>query len=774
MSPSARAAAAATGGRGVVTADARGGSTGESPPEGHAADAPPEGSRWGGEGPRGDGRRSGDGTDAGPHAERQGSGDFSTGEATHAALELIDQGLDALTSSSFDELDDPELGDLIRRARATRDRIDAVTAEAVTLQRRRTSWRRDGARSQKEWLSEHLGLSRGQASGVLREAEGLAKLPRTRAALARGRLSAGHALVATRAVRDLPAEDHDELDRMVVGEAAAPEPAVGDGTESPADEAPGGADDGDGVADGSGEGEPGDQGSDADDHSGDADDNSGATRRHHGASGNGSPRPPLDPEELRSRLDDYTHAKRGDAMAERERRAWEARRVNASRTADGAPTLDNRLDFVGGETVITAINALAAPKGDDDERTPEQRKADALVELAERALQYDQLPEAGGQRPQVTVVVPLSTLLGEEHAPAAHLDHLGSLSSATARQIACDAEITRVITGPNSAPLDVGRSSRSATRPQRRALAVRDGGCVGCHAPASWCEAHHLRHWADRGSTDLANLCLLCRLCHTHVHQGTRVLVGNATEGFRLEHPSPEATRRRAGSPPDPEGTGRHRKARDPGQAPSGPHGTGHRTSDAGVGRRGAEAGHDATSDSDGPDAEGARNAGRGAGDSEEDRRAAPKVGDPEPEDRASRGESDPGPEDEAARQPRRVSTASESPPTYDRGPTFDSASTYDPGPARDPELGANPRRRAGFEPVVNPPRRAGLKPEADPPSGAASHVRSGNEPSPEDSWRVTPSWTRWASRTQWASVRSHRGRRPPRPGRPAPSSRPG
>ena len=38
--------------------------------------------------------------------------------------------------------------------------------------------------------------------------------------------------------------------------------------------------------------------------------------------------------------------------------------------------------------------------------------------------------------------------------------------------------------------------------------------------PASWCDAHHLVHWADDGPTDLSNAALLCERHHTVVHTG--------------------------------------------------------------------------------------------------------------------------------------------------------------------------------------------------------------------------------------------------------------
>jgi hypothetical protein len=171
-----------------------------------------------------------------------------------------------------------------------------------------------------------------------------------------------------------------------------------------------------------------------------------------------------------------------DSLAARQERAWNTRRLNATRTGDDGAVLEAKLDKVGTEIVLTALAPLAVPQGEDDDRTAEQRRADALVELARRALDGG-LPEIGGVRPHVTVVVDLPTLLGEQGAPAAQLDRLGAICGETARRLACDAGVCRVITNGPSQILDAGRSTRTVTPVQRRALAVRDGGCVGCRAP---------------------------------------------------------------------------------------------------------------------------------------------------------------------------------------------------------------------------------------------------------------------------------------------------
>jgi hypothetical protein len=63
---------------------------------------------------------------------------------------------------------------------------------------------------------------------------------------------------------------------------------------------------------------------------------------------------------------------------------------------------------------------------------------------------------------------------------------------------------------------------RYFTPAQRRALAVRDGGCVGpgCTAPPSWCHAHHVIEWEHGGPTDIDNGALLCAFHHHRLHSG--------------------------------------------------------------------------------------------------------------------------------------------------------------------------------------------------------------------------------------------------------------
>ena len=200
----------------------------------------------------------------------------------------------------------------------------------------------------------------------------------------------------------------------------------------------------------------------------------------------------------------------------------EARFLELKATEGGALFLRGYLDTEGGATLRTALEPLARPAGVGDGRSRERRFADALVELAGHALDSGALPQHAGQRPHLQVTASLATLRGEPGAPAAELELGGPIAAETARRLGCDTGVTRVVFGANSAVLDVGRATRVPATATRRAVQARDRGCVwpGCHRPASWGELHHLRHWAQGGSTDLANLVTICRTHHWRVHEG--------------------------------------------------------------------------------------------------------------------------------------------------------------------------------------------------------------------------------------------------------------
>ncbi len=202
-----------------------------------------------------------------------------------------------------------------------------------------------------------------------------------------------------------------------------------------------------------------------------------------------------------------------------------ARELTFHRDADGMIVLRGRLDPEGSAVLRTALDPIAGPRpaGDDepDPRSPARRSADALVELARRALITGELPTNGGQRPQLVVTVDLPTLQQQIAASRPGLlDWGGPVTAGTVRRIACDAQIIPVVLSGAGVPLDVGRATPTVPAGIRRALLVRDRGCAfpGCDRPPTWCDAHHITHWADHGPTSLANLVLLCGNHHRTIH----------------------------------------------------------------------------------------------------------------------------------------------------------------------------------------------------------------------------------------------------------------
>ena len=188
-------------------------------------------------------------------------------------------------------------------------------------------------------------------------------------------------------------------------------------------------------------------------------------------------------------------------------------------TFAGVGHLDGRFDPIATKAILDRLDAEEPPDpldGPTPPRTQAQRRADALIKLC-----------CGGQRPTVNidVIVDVDTLAGRPPTDLTErccdLAGVGPLSPALAKTLACDAAIGRILMRGKSEVLDVGRRTRLVTPALRRALDIRDGGCVepGCTAPAHWCDAHHIIHWTHHGPTELPNLELRCRRHHLLQHQ---------------------------------------------------------------------------------------------------------------------------------------------------------------------------------------------------------------------------------------------------------------
>jgi len=194
--------------------------------------------------------------------------------------------------------------------------------------------------------------------------------------------------------------------------------------------------------------------------------------------------------------------------------------LRLTRLPSGGGKLKGRFDDAAMfDAIATLVDAHAAPRTGADDRTPAQRQAEALADACGWVLDHADstaLPSTGGRRPQLNVLVGLADL--EQRARAACLDFGGRLSPAALRMLACDAAVVPVVLGGAGQPLDVGRATRTIPEGLRRAVTARDRGCARCGRPPSWCEVHHVLPWEHGGETKLANLVMLCRVCHRLVH----------------------------------------------------------------------------------------------------------------------------------------------------------------------------------------------------------------------------------------------------------------
>ena len=250
----------------------------------------------------------------------------------------------------------------------------------------------------------------------------------------------------------------------------------------------------------------------------------------------------LDPPDLRRAAEHLRQVADPEGADRQAQRHHERRGLWLAPTWEGMVAVKGLLEPEAGHIVRAALEALARPAAAGDDRSGDQRTADALAELARRSLEGGWLPTAGGVRPQLLVTMDLETLLGDRGSLGGDTGWVGPLAPETCRRLACDGAVTRIVVnrqptgsgqadpggdhdpggdpgvavdgraspqdrpgtrrptgepaglqarlrtalaglpptlgGAPSQPLDVGRATRVVPPAQRTALAVRDRGCV--------------------------------------------------------------------------------------------------------------------------------------------------------------------------------------------------------------------------------------------------------------------------------------------------------
>jgi hypothetical protein len=211
-----------------------------------------------------------------------------------------------------------------------------------------------------------------------------------------------------------------------------------------------------------------------------------------------------------------------------------ARRLHLSETFDGSWALDGLLDPINGAILAKALGAIeqeffqadwaeARERSGEDvrashlARTPAQRRADALVEMAKRSMA---LP-AGARLPEplFSVLVGYETFAGR----VCELANRRVVAPADLARWLDEAWVERVVFDGPERVRDVGVRRRLFAGATKRAVQVRDKECFHptCEEPAEACEIDHVQPWAAGGLTTEANGRVACGF-HNRQRDGAR------------------------------------------------------------------------------------------------------------------------------------------------------------------------------------------------------------------------------------------------------------
>ncbi|AYF97167.1 HNH endonuclease signature motif containing protein [Protaetiibacter intestinalis] len=249
---------------------------------------------------------------------------------------------------------------------------------------------------------------------------------------------------------------------------------------------------------------------------------------------------------VRDELDVVGVAGREEALREqRSLRFWKRR--------DGLTGLAGVLDPESAAVLLPVVEAGTSPRrggprfvdpdavarAEDlvrDERTTEQLALDTLVEVVRIGSRLDDGTLLGDRKPAVRVLVTERDL--RAGVGVAYFEgQTQAVSVATAERFICESGAIPILFDGDGRVLNLGRAQRLFSEKQRVAIAARDGGCLMCDRPPSWCEAHHIDHWDEHhGRTDVDDGVLLCRFCHLLVHNRRWRVRRNGGE-YHLEKP---------------------------------------------------------------------------------------------------------------------------------------------------------------------------------------------------------------------------------------------
>ena len=208
------------------------------------------------------------------------------------------------------------------------------------------------------------------------------------------------------------------------------------------------------------------------------------------------------------------HYERRDDDASKLQRQRDERFASMVQDPDGSWRLNARFDYSRGKRISLLfermVKTMRRGEPSHSDRTGPQRRADALYQLI--------TGDGPEHRGSVSLLVIADYDAVRRHLTDLRLDDGLPMPADELARIGARMEVLPAFFDAEGQPLWLGRSDRIASEAQRTVLAARDGGCIGCAAPAERCDAHHIKWWSNGGLTDISNLCLLCARCHHLIH----------------------------------------------------------------------------------------------------------------------------------------------------------------------------------------------------------------------------------------------------------------
>jgi hypothetical protein len=170
----------------------------------------------------------------------------------------------------------------------------------------------------------------------------------------------------------------------------------------------------------------------------------------------------------------------------------------------------------------TLTGIAQAAKTPDDGRNLDQRRADALADLAIGVLDQAMwrgrpLPKRRGKRTTINVTMPITAMAGGNDV--CELSGYGPITSGQAWTLLGDAELRRMVCEPHSGELlEASVSDYQPPGWLAEHIIARDRTCVapGCRMPADRSQIDHRVPYQQGGQTSTENLNVLCQ----HHHRG--------------------------------------------------------------------------------------------------------------------------------------------------------------------------------------------------------------------------------------------------------------